>query len=219
MKVCFLTKFEKPGVEDAISYTKLITKNLNVFHGISSELFPAKVREEQYDLLISYISPWIVPKAVLDKTKGWSINFHPGPPEYPGIGCFNFAIFDSAKQFGVTAHIMESKVDTGKIIGVKRFSMAEKETVESLSLKTYSALLSLYKNIISFVVNNNSLPESSETWKRKPYKRSELEQLATIKTNMSEEEIIKIIRSTYYPGKPAPFIELHGNKFEYNPDR
>ena len=219
MKVCFLTKIEKPGVEDAISYTKLITKNLNVFHGISSELFPAKVREEQYDLLISYISPWIVPKAVLDKTKGWSINFHPGPPEYPGIGCFNFAIFDSAKQFGVTAHIMESKVDTGKIIGVKRFSMAEKETVESLSLKTYSALLSLYKNIISFVVNNNSLPESSETWKRKPYKRSELEDLAIIKTDMSKKEINKRIRATYYCGKPAPFVEIAGHRFEYNPER
>ena len=153
------------------------------------------------------------------KTKRWNINFHPGPPEYPGIGCFNFAIFESAKQFGSTAHIMEPKVDIGEIIGVKRFSMAEEETVESLSLKTYSALLSLYKDIISYVVANDSLPYSDETWKRKPYKRSELENLATIKTSMSKQEIDKRIRATYYPGKPAPFIELHGQRFEYNPDR
>jgi methionyl-tRNA formyltransferase len=219
MKICFLTKKEKLGVKEAIAITKNITKDIDVFYGDTTDPFPESVAKENYDVIISYISPWIVPKMVLDKTKKWNINFHPGPPEYPGIGCFNFAIYDSAKQFGVTAHIMESKVDTGEIIGVKHFSMAEEETVESLSLKTYSALLSHYKDIINYVMANDSLPHSGDTWERRPYKRSELEDLATIKTNMNEQEIEKRIRATYYHGKPAPFIELYGHKFEYNPDR
>jgi methionyl-tRNA formyltransferase len=219
MNICFLTKREKPGVKKAIVFIKNLTKDIDVFYGDATNPFPESVAKENYDVIISYISPWIVPKMVLEKTKMWNINFHPGPPEYPGIGCFNFAIYNSAKQFGAIAHIMKSKVDTGEIIGVKRFSMAEEETVESLSLKTYSALLSLYKDIITYVVANDSLPESSETWKRKPYKRIELEDLATIKTNMSKKEIDKRIRATYYPGKPAPFIELYGHRFEYNPDR
>lgn len=80
-----------------------------------------------YDILISYIPPWIVQETILEKTKMWNINFHPGPPKYPGIGGFNFAIFDSVKQFGATAHIMNPKVGTGKIIGVKRFSMSNHE--------------------------------------------------------------------------------------------
>lgn len=219
MKICFLTKKEKPGVEEAINITEKITSNIDVYDGSLSNSFPSVIIEKQYDFLISYISTWIVPKVVLEKTKRWNINFHPGSPEYPGIGCFNFAIFELAKQFGATAHIMEPKVDIGEIIGVKRFSMAEEETVESLSLKTYSALLSLYKDIISYVVANDSLPHSSETWKRIPFKRSELEELATIKSDMSEEEINHKIRATYYPGKPAPYLEIHGHKFEYNPDR
>ena len=219
MNICFLTKKEKEGVEDAINICKKITPNIDVYDGSNSNSFPSVILEKENDILISYISTWIVPKAVLAKTKRWNINFHPGSPEYPGIGCFNFAIFDSAKQFGTTAHIMESKVDTGEIIGVKRFSMAEEETVESLSLKTYSALLSLYKDIVNYVVANDSLPHSGDTWERRPYKRSELEDLATIKMNMSEQEIEKRIRATYYTGKPAPFIELFGYKFEYNPDR
>ena len=105
---------------------------------------------------------------------------------------------------------MEPKVDTGKIIGVKRFSMDEEENVESLSLKTYSALLSLYKEIISYVLSNESLPHCSATWKRKPYKRCELEDLAEINLNMSKQEIEKRIRATYFPGKPAHFIKLCG---------
>ena len=91
--------------------------------------------------------------------------------------------------------------------------------MDTLSKKTYETQLSLYKDIINYIMVNNCLPRSNETWKRKPYKRSELEDLATIKTNMSEQEIIKRIRATYYSGKPAPFIELHKHKFEYNPDR
>ena len=219
MKICFLTKIEKSGVKEAIAYTEKITKDIDVFHGDSTDPFPAKATKENYDLFISYISPWIVPKAVLDKTKRWNVNFHPGPPEYPGIGCLNFAIYDSAKHFGATAHIMEPKVDTGKIIGVKRFSMTEKETVETLSKKTYEAQLSLYKDIIDYIMVNNCLPKCDETWKRKPFKRSELEDLATINMKMTEKEIKKRIRATYFRGKPAPFIELHGHRFEYNPDR
>ena len=61
--------------------------------------------------------------------------------------------------------------------------------------------------------------QSSEIWKRKPYKRRDLEDLATIKTNMSEQEIKNRIKATYYPGKPAPFIKIYGHKFEFNPKR
>ena len=48
---------------------------------------------------------------------------------------------------------MDPSVDTGKIIGVERFPMMQEETVESLSLKTYSALLTLYKNIMDHIIN------------------------------------------------------------------
>ena len=219
MKICFLTKLEKPGVQEAITFTKRFTDVIDVFHGTMNDPFPSKAKKKKYDILFSYISPWVVTKSTLKNTKLWNINFHPGPPEYPGIGCFNFAVYDSAKQFGATAHIMNPKVDTGKIIGVKRFPMAKEESIDSLSIRTYSALLSLYKDVISFIFANNSLPSSDETWKRKPYRRSELEDLATINPTMSKDEIDLRIRSTYYPGKPAPFIKLCGHKFEYNPNR
>jgi len=219
MHVILLTKKEKPGVRDAVELANVYFKNLVVCYGKIKDELPPEIIDKKYDLIISYLSPWIVPKEILERTIKWNINFHPGPPEFPGIGCFNFAIYKSVKQFGATAHIMEPKVDTGEIIGVKHFSMTENETVETLSKKTYAALLSLYKDIIDYIVANNSLPKSDETWKRNPYKRKELEDLATISENMSKQEIDKRIRATYYPGKPAPYIELFGYRFEYKPDR
>ena len=74
MKICFLTKIEKSGVKEAISFTENITKGIDIFHGDTDNPLPEKITRENYDLLISYISPWIIPKTVLDKTKKWNIN-------------------------------------------------------------------------------------------------------------------------------------------------
>ncbi len=219
MRIVILTKKEKFGAQEAIEYIKEKFGEVDVISGGKDDEFPIKLYDEHFDILISYISPWIVPKTVLGRTKQWNINFHPGPPEYPGIGCFNFALYESAKEFGVTAHLMESKVDTGRIIGVKRFPISSDETVLSLSLKTYTAQYSLFIDIVDFISCNNSLPTCLEDWKRKPTTRKELENLATIKSVMTHEEIAKIIRATYYPDKPAPFIDIGGYRFEYNPKR
>ena len=45
-----------------------------------------------------------------------AINFHPGPPEFRGIGCANFALLKNSKYYGSTAHVMEAKVDSGPIL-------------------------------------------------------------------------------------------------------
>tara|TARA_B110000438_G_C15761286_1_gene627404 strand:- start:616 stop:1278 length:663 start_codon:yes stop_codon:yes gene_type:complete len=220
MKICFIAKKEKIGVKEAINYSKKLSSKIDVFYGSPDDPFPEKIIQNKYDILVSYLSPWIIPAKILKKTTKWNLNFHPGPPKYPGIGCFNFAIFNSAKEFGATAHIMKPKVDTGKIIGVEYFSInSNKETVETLSVKTYQALLTIYRKVVDHIIKSGKLPNCNEKWKRKPYKRIELEKLATIKPNMSKSEIDTIIRSTYYKNKPAPFIELHGYKFEYNPER
>tara|TARA_Y100000816_G_C26018962_1_gene533025 strand:- start:290 stop:946 length:657 start_codon:yes stop_codon:yes gene_type:complete len=218
MNICILTK-QKPGVDEIIKYTKSFDVQCEIFYGELGDTFPQKVINNSFDILISYSSPWIIPKKVLIKTRKWNINFHPGPPEYPGIGCFNFALYHKAKIFGSTAHIMNSKVDTGQIIGVNRFPINKHETVETLSKKTYESQLGLYKEIFHFIINNNDLPLSKEVWKRKPYKRSELEELARIDSSMNQNQVNEIIRATYFPGKPAPYIELHGHKFEFNPER
>ena len=219
MNICFLTKKEKPYVDDAISYLDRIAKKIDIYDGSSIKEFPDRIINENYDMIIAYISGWIVPNSILKKTKRWNINFHPGPPEYPGIGCFNFAIYNSSNDYGCTANIMEPRVDTGKIIAVNRFSIGKNEDVYSLSLKTYKYLFQLFKVVVDNIYKENDLPYSDELWSRKPYKRKDLENLCQIKEQMNEEEVNKRIRATFFKGKPAPYIEIFNKKFEYNPDR
>lgn len=87
------------------------------------------------------MSPWIIPKGLLERVVKGAINWHPGPPEYSRIGCTNFAIYNNEKEFGITCHYMLDKVDTGKIIGVKRFSILENDTVFSITQKCYLLIL------------------------------------------------------------------------------
>ena len=219
MKVALVTKKEKLHVNHVIELTNNIFTDVSVFSGDRLDPFPKKLEEETFDLIISNIGPWIIPESVLNKTKKWNINFHPGPPEYPGIGCFNFALYNNETSFGTTAHLMQPKVDTGRIIDIDRFDIVKNENVESLSIKTYDSLFRLYKNIIKKIAQKDKIKFLDFEWKRLPYKRSDLEKLCLLDLKMSEEEFEKIIRCTYYPGAPAPYIVINGYKFEYNPDR
>lgn len=83
--------------------------------------------------MISYLCPWILPEHLLERAKVASVNFHPGPPEYPGIGCTNFAIYNQEVIFGMTCHHMATRVDTGKIVAVRRFPLFPTDTVLSLT--------------------------------------------------------------------------------------
>ena len=219
MKVALVTKKEKLHVNNVIELANNAFSDVTVFSGHRLDPFPEKLEEDTFDLIISYIGPWIIPENVLNKTKKWNINFHPGPPEYPGIGCFNFALHNNENSFGTTAHLMQPKVDTGKIIDVDRFKIAKDESVESLSIKTYNSLFRLYENLIKVIIKEEKLKFLNLEWKRTPFKRSDLEKLCLLDLKMSKEEFEKTIRCTYYPDAPAPYIVINGYKFEYNPDR
>ena len=167
-----------------------------------------------YDYVFSYLSPWIIPKEVLKNTRISSINWHPGPPEYPGIGCTNFAVYNNENQFGITCHHMLPKVDTGKIISVNRFKILDKDTVFSITQKCYSLILNSFYEIIEKISLGEELPYSNEDWKRNPYTRKELDELSRVDNKMDLEEINKRIKSTTYD-RPWAFVEIKGKKFYY----
>lgn len=169
------------------------------------------------DLIISFLSPWIIPKDLLSKTK-IAINFHPGPPEYPGIGSYNFAIYNQEKKFGVTCHYMVPKVDSGKIIKIVRFSMSKKETVNSLKRKSMKNLVELFLKIWENIILEKRFPETKEHWLRRPYTRKDLQALCQITEKMSKKEVDLRIRATYFVGaEDLPFFKLFNHKFIYHP--
>ena len=218
-KIALILKENKNHNSKVIRFLKSKKIKLDIFVGKIGDKLPLKLKKKKYDIIISYLSPWIITNNLLNKTKLYNINFHPGPPNYPGIGCYNFAIYNQEKFYGVTAHIMNSKVDTGKILGVKKFKINKHITLDKLINLSYLKMYELFKDIVNKTLKNELFPSSNISWKRKPYKRIDLENLCLLKKNYKKNEILKRIRSTYYPGYPGPYFIINDRKFEYNPKR
>ena len=142
-----------------------------------------------------------------------AINFHPGPPAYPGIGCTNFAVYDGVDEYGVTCHHMLAKVDTGKIISVKRFPVYKTDTVFAITQRCYALILNQFFEIMDYIIQEKPFPDCDETWTRKPYLRKELNRLCRITPDMPIEEINRRIKATNFV-KHWAFMQVGDNIFK-----
>ena len=110
---------------------KLLEENSKKFYCIESnkirKKIPKKYLRLNYDYIFCFRSFYILKDNILNKVNKAAINFHPGPPEYRGIGCVNYALYENSKFYGCTAHLIDEKVDNGKIIDVKKFNIKKKK--------------------------------------------------------------------------------------------
>jgi methionyl-tRNA formyltransferase len=197
-RILFLSKKDNPFAERAANFIRKDFHHTLIFTGDRHDKLPAEVLNWEGDLLISFIGSWIIPDTLLKKASYAAINFHPGSPEYPGTGCTNFAIYNGEKEYGVTCHYMGARVDTGNIIGVKRFPVEKEDTVYSVTQQCYSLIETMFYEIMDCILQGNPLPASAEQWKRKPYTRKELNELCYISPDMTEEEVERRIKATTY---------------------
>lgn len=188
------------------SNTYIFSKRLGGF-------FPTRINRTSCDYIVNFLSRWIIPQKVLNLAKKAAINFHPASPEYPGIGCNNFALYECAPSYGVTCHHMLASVDTGQIIATKKFPLYPTDNVESLLQRTYNALLFLFYEIIDLIIQDKPLPVSSEKWRRKPFSRKDFNKLTTIPHDVSQEELERRVWATVYKSW-GPSLRLHNRTFK-----
>lgn len=207
MKILLIINKKKKFSNQIIDITKKKFKNSKILdHNDTLD------KANDYDYVLSYLSKKILKKKFLKSTNYHNINFHPGNSNYPGIGCFNFALYNNERKYGVTAHLMNEKVDTGKIIIERNFKISKNFDVKMLSEKSYMEMFKLYKQILN-MIEKNKVEFSDVKWKKKPYRRSDLNKLSKINFNDSKSTILKKIRCTYYKGKPKPYTLIKGIRF------
>lgn len=213
MKVLFLAK-EKPFSRDAAAIIAAEFPSADIHFGQNTDPFPREAEGRTYDYVFSYIAPWIVPENVLANTTIAAVNFHPGPPAYPGIGCTNFAIYNNARTYGVTAHHMERTVDTGAVIRVHTFPVLREDTVYTLTQRCYASIFLLFSEIVAHIKSGRALPASPLQWTRRPYTRKELNDLCRVTDDMDDAEVARRIRATTYPGMPGAYRVSDGKPLQ-----
>lgn len=177
-----------------------------------------KVKNSYYDNIFCFRSKYILKQSDIKKSKFPPINFHPGPPEYRGFGCANYALYNNSTNYGVTAHIIDEKIDNGQIISVKRFKVAKNENLETLISKTHHNLFLMSKKLIGYlliepqIISKLIKENKEEKWSKIIKKKDDLDKFYEISLNLSKKDLEKKLRATVYK-KFKPYIYFHSKKF------
>jgi methionyl-tRNA formyltransferase len=220
-KKCVLLTCDRPGIGDAsISF---VQQHFDVrwsmqYPDEATGAAPASLTEvldgNDIDYLFSFLSPIIIPQKALGRV-GLAINFHPGPPRWPGIGSSCYALYHGDKSFGVTAHIMEPRVDTGAILRVDRFPILPGDSQVSLIERAEHRALTLFYDVLEELILQGSVSPSGERWERSPRTRKHLAQWLTLSGDEPASEIARKIRSSEHPSFPDPVLVHGGHRFSY----
>ena len=97
----------------------------------------------------------ILSKDFIRGFKGKILNIHPSLlPKYKGLNTHHRAIQNKEKYSGCTVHLVNSKLDSGKIILQKKVKLSKKETPYSLRKKILKHEHILYPRAISKILAN-----------------------------------------------------------------
>ena len=158
----------------------VLSKNRN-------DKLPEDINWWQGDYIFCFRSYFIIPNSLLNRAKIAAINFLPAPVEFPGSGCINWALYDNADTYGVTAHIMNEKIDNGDIIECRRFPILKQDTVTTLLKRAHSKTYELIIDITTelalrgeqYLIEKISL-SNNEKWTGSARKMKEIDILQIV---------------------------------------
>ena len=89
----------------------------------------------------------------IDRFNGNILNIHPSLlPKYKGLNTHERVIINKEKYSGCTVHIVNSKLDAGKIILQKKVKITKKDNVKSLSKKILKQEHLLYPKALKMLL-------------------------------------------------------------------
>ena len=96
----------------------------------------------------------VLSRNFINKFKGKILNIHPSLlPKYKGLNTHQRALNNNEKYSGCTVHIVNSKLDAGKIVLQKRVKISKNETMSSLAKKVLVQEHKLYPKAILKIFN------------------------------------------------------------------
>jgi phosphoribosylglycinamide formyltransferase-1 len=91
----------------------------------------------------------------INKYKGKIINIHPSLlPKYKGLNTHQRALDNKEKYSGCTVHIVNSKLDSGKIILQKKIKILKNDTAEKLSNRILKQEHLLYPKALEKIISS-----------------------------------------------------------------
>lgn len=220
-KTLFFGRRNCPNSKSALDFLNLMEFDVQIVwsEGIGFDL-GKQVLDWHGEYIFCFRSYYILQSELISRAKIAAINFHPGPPEYPGSGCINFALYENSNHYGVTAHLMEKNVDSGAIVKCDRYPIFDSDNVDSLLIRTHQKLLCLFYDVVGGIrvggeryIRDMVDENRKERWSGPVRKMRELDKLQSIDKNISKKQLLRVIRATNTKEYPTNVI-IHGKKFQ-----
>ena len=164
--------------------------------------------------LIAFCTSAIVPANVLETFDAGGYNFHPGPPTYPGRHPASFAIYEGARHFGVTAHEMLGRVDSGPIVGVEWFDMPAMPRLSQVERQSFETAIRLFMRLgPALTMSSAPLARLNERWTGWKSRQSDFDTMCAVPLDVSAEELDRRVRAFADGLQGTLQITLHGHRF------
>lgn len=220
VKILFFGRKGCESTEKALNHLESLECQVTFVESNSrGQELPEEVLDWAGEFIFCFRSLFVLPNQLLEKATIAAVNFHPGPPEHPGTGCINFALYEDDPNFGVTAHIMTERVDSGPILNCNRFPIFQGDSVGTLLQRTHRALLDLFVDVVSDLVSGGTgalqeklVTSSKEMWEGEARKVGDLDKLGIVELDATKEELERVIRATHTKSFPTS-IYIHGYEF------
>lgn len=166
------------------------------------EKFERFVNDLHPDLFVVFAYGNILPASLLAIPRYGAINIHASLlPEYRGASPIQQAILDGKKETGITIMRMNEKMDEGDILYVKRISIGNDETAESLKGKMAVVSAGIIGDAIAAYRSGELKPIPQDHTRATVCKKIEKEDGEVKWNDMEAEKIERMIRAfTPWPG-------------------
>lgn len=161
-------------------------------------------------LIINFLRRQKVPPSLQSRT----INIHPAPSEYPGVGAPARAILDGATWWGATAHRTIEKYDAGPVLANLVRPLPPGATPRRLLFDGELMALEMIPHLLDLIVKCGPHLDAwpATAWRGSYWSRRDFE--AAMTRDVTTPELARFARAFVWPGKPGPYLQVEGSVFE-----
>ena len=170
--------------------------------------------QQKKSILVSINYRYILEKSIFSKYE-YAINLHGSLlPRYRGRTPHVWSIINGEKYTGVTSHIIDEGVDTGKIIKQKKILIEEDDTGASLLKKYENIYPKLLLESIEFLIKGGKAYDQDNN--DASYYGKRVPSMGYIDFNQNKKKIINFVRAQSNPYPGAYYFFANGKKIIIN---
>jgi methionyl-tRNA formyltransferase len=167
------------------------------------------LRERGADVLLSVHCRQKIDEALLDAPTRGSFNIHPGPlPEMAGLHPPSWALYEGAREHGVTLHEMIPDLDAGDIVAEARFPVGPEEGAIGLLSQCVRREKELLSALLEDLGGGREIRGTPQDLERRRWFGGAPRELADVDSSWPAEKLANIVRACDYRPFRSPWGSL-----------